>query len=245
MIAGNWKMNNTVAESKALITDLKEYATQMDGVDVVVCPTFVALTPVVDATAGTPIKVGAQNVHWAESGAYTAEVSAKMLTAINVEYVIIGHSERRQYFAETDETVNKRLKAALAEKLKPIVCIGETLEERENGTTNDVLATQIKGAFADLTAQQLEKCVIAYEPVWAIGTGKVATPEQAQETHAFIRTLLKELFGDVADSTRILYGGSMKPANAKELLGQTDIDGGLIGGASLKATDFAGIITSA
>jgi triosephosphate isomerase len=201
---------------------------------------------VVAATAGTPIAVGAQNVHWEESGAFTGEISAAMLKEIPVEYVIVGHSERRQYFGETDETVAKRVKAALAKTITPIVCIGETLEQRDAGETNDVVKRQTAVALNGLSAEQAAKLVLAYEPVWAIGTGRTATPEQAQEVHAFLRTQLAAMFGDdVAETVRILYGGSMKPKNAAELLDQADIDGGLIGGASLVADDFLGIVTSA
>jgi triosephosphate isomerase len=245
MIAGNWKMNNTAAQSLALINDLKATGTDMSQVDVVVCPTFTSLNTVAQATAGTDIKVGAQNVHWAASGAFTAEISADMLKEVPVEYVIIGHSERRQYFGETDETVNQRTKAALAAGLKPIVCVGELLEEREGDQTKAVVKKQIEEGLAGLSAADMASVVVAYEPVWAIGTGLTASPEQAQEVHAFIRDLLKSLFGDVADSVRILYGGSMKPGNAAELLLQEDIDGGLIGGAALKAADFAALIESA
>jgi triosephosphate isomerase len=245
MIAGNWKMNNTAAQALALITDLKATDTDMSQVDVVVCPTFTSLSTVAQATAGTDIKVGAQNVHWAASGAFTAEISADMLKEVPVEYVIIGHSERRQYFGETDETVNQRTKAALAAGLKPIVCVGELLEERESDQTKAVVKKQIEEGLAGLSAADMASVVVAYEPVWAIGTGLTASPEQAQEVHAFIRDLLKSLFGDVADGVRILYGGSMKPSNAAELLLQADIDGGLIGGAALKAADFAALIESA
>jgi triosephosphate isomerase len=246
MIAGNWKMNKTVAEASALVEDLKARTAEMAGVDVVVCPTFTCLTAVVAATAGTPIAVGAQNVHWEESGAFTGEISAAMLKEIPVEYVIVGHSERRQYFGETDETVAKRVKAALAKTITPIVCIGETLEQRDAGETNDVVKRQTAVALNGLSAEQAAKLVLAYEPVWAIGTGRTATPEQAQEVHAFLRTQLAAMFGDdVAETVRILYGGSMKPKNAAELLDQADIDGGLIGGASLVADDFLGIVTSA
>jgi len=186
--------------------------------------------------------VGAQSVHWAESGAFTAEISADMLKEIPVTHAIIGHSERRQYFAETDETVNLRLKAALAAGLTPVVCFGETLEQRQADETQTVVETQVKGGLADITADQMKNVILAYEPVWAIGTGMTATPEQAQEVHAFVRGLLNAAFGAVADDVQILYGGSVKASNAAELTGQPDIDGGLVGGASLKAEDFLGII---
>jgi triosephosphate isomerase len=199
-----------------------------------------------EAAEGTNIKIGAENVHFAPKGAYTGEVSAEMLKAIGVEYVIVGHSERRQYFGETDETVNQRTKAAVAADLVAVVCVGETLEERENGTMKQVIDRQVRVGLADMTAADMEKVVIAYEPVWAIGTGKVATDEQAQEVHAFIREVLAEVFGAAtADATRILYGGSMKPGNAAGLLAQKDIDGGLIGGAALKAEDFSAIVKAA
>lgn len=245
LIAGNWKMNRTVAEALELIDGLKVGAAEMDAVEVLVCPPFTDLAAVVEATEGTPIMVGAQSVHWAESGAFTAEISADMLKEIPVAYVIIGHSERRQYFGETDETVNLRLKAALAAGLKPIVCFGETLEQRQAAETQAVVETQVKGGLADMTAEQMKQVVLAYEPVWAIGTGMTATPDQAQEVHAFVRGLISELFGDVAEDIQILYGGSVKAANAAELMGQPDIDGGLVGGASLKAEDFLGIIRNA
>jgi len=245
LIAGNWKMNKTVAEALFLVDGLKAGASEMDAVEVLVCPPFTDLAAVVEATEGTPIMVGAQSVHWAESGAFTAEISAEMLREIPVPYAIIGHSERRQYFGETDATVNMRLKAALAAGLKPIVCFGETLEQRQANETQTVVETQVRGGLAEMSAEQMEQVVLAYEPVWAIGTGMTATPEQAQEVHAFVRRLLGELFGDVAEDVQILYGGSVKAANAAELMGQADIDGGLVGGASLKADDFLGIIRNA
>jgi triosephosphate isomerase len=245
-IAGNWKMNKTVAEAAELVAGLKANADKVGNVDVAVCPTFTTLASVVDGLKDTPIKVGAQNVAWAESGAFTGEISAAMLKEVGVDYVIIGHSERRQYFGETDETVNQRTKAALAAGLLPIVCVGELLEEREAGKTEEVVKTQTEGGLAGLTADQAAKITVAYEPVWAIGTGKTATPEMAQEVHAFLRGVLADMFGSaIADVIRIQYGGSMKPSNAAELLAQPDIDGGLIGGASLKADDFFGIVTSA
>lgn len=245
-IAGNWKMNNTAADAATLIEGLKAGVADMAGIDVVICPTFLSIPTAVAATQGTPIKVGSQNIHWAKNGAYTGEISADMLNEAGVAYAIIGHSERRQYFGETDETVNQRTKAALNANIIPITCVGETLEEREAGITNAVIEVQIRKGFAGLTAEEMAKTVIAYEPVWAIGTGKVATDEQAQEVHAFIRSLIADIFGqNVADAVRILYGGSMKPGNAAGLLAQKDIDGGLIGGAALKAEDFLGIIKAA
>ncbi len=245
LIAGNWKMNKTVPEALALVEALKARAAEMAGVDVAVCPPFTSLAAVAKAVAGTPLRVGAQNVHWAASGAFTGEISAAMLAEIPVTYVIVGHSERRQYFGETDATVNQRLKAALGAGLTPIVCIGELLMQREAGQTAAVVSEQVAQGLAGLTGEQLAATVIAYEPVWAIGTGRTATPAQAQEVHALIRDLLRRSHGAVADTVRILYGGSMKASNAGELLRQPDIDGGLVGGASLVAEEFLGIIRSA
>ena len=248
LIAGNWKMNKTAAEGVALVEEIKK---GLPGCacglpEILVCPTFTTLGAVVEAAKGSPIEVGAQNVHWAANGAFTGEISTDMLKTTGVTHVIIGHSERRQYFGETDETVNKRTRAAVAAGLVPVVCVGETLAEREAGKTMDVIGAQIQADFAGMTAADMATVVIAYEPVWAIGTGKVATDEQAQEVHAFIRKVLAGMFGvTVADETRILYGGSMKPANAKGLLAQPDIDGGLIGGAALKAPDFLALIEAA
>ncbi len=246
-IAGNWKMNKTAAETKALAEALKESLAQFgDSVTMAVCPVFTSLATAVEVLKGSNVKVGAQNIHWADNGAFTGEISGAMLKEIGVEYVIIGHSERRQYFGETDETVNKRIKAALKYELKPIVCIGETLAEREGGKTNDVLDVQLKGGLADLSAADMANITIAYEPVWAIGTGKTATPEMAQETHAFIRKTLAGMFGEeVAENTVIQYGGSMKAENAAALTAQKDIDGGLIGGAALKADSFTALIANA
>ncbi len=242
-IAGNWKMNKTAAETKALCEELKASLAQFDGkCEIAVCPTFTSLATAVEVLKGSNVKVGAQNIHWADNGAFTGEISGAMLKEVGVEYVIIGHSERRQYFGETDETVNKRIKAALKYGLKPIVCIGETLEERESGVTNKVLDKQIKGAFADLTADDMATITIAYEPVWAIGTGKTATPDVAQATHAFIRSVLIDLFGAAGNRVVVQYGGSMKPGNSAELIAKEDIDGGLIGGAALKAADFTELI---
>ena len=243
-IAGNWKMNKTAAETAETLESLKAKVAGVSDVDMLICPTFTSLRAAADALAGTPIAVGAQNVHWAESGAFTGEISAAMLREIPVPYVIIGHSERRQYFAETDETVNKRVQAALNAELKPVVCVGETLEQRESGDTETVVTTQVEAGLAGLTESRMENVTVAYEPVWAIGTGRTATPEQAQEVHALIRSLLAKRFGDMAEKIRILYGGSVKPANARELMGQPDIDGGLVGGASLKPDDFAEIVAN-
>ena len=243
IIAGNWKMNKTASEAKALVEELKGKVKDITSVEIVVCPPFTSLDAAVKAAAGSNVKVGAQNIHWAENGAFTGEISAQMLKECGVEYVIIGHSERRQYFGETDETVNKRLKAALSTGLKPMVCVGELLEDREGGNTEKVLFTQLEGGLAGISAEQMEKIVIAYEPVWAIGTGKTATPEMADATHCYIRQQLGDMFGqDVAAKTRIQYGGSMKADNAASLVAQPNIDGGLIGGASLKADSFADLI---
>ncbi len=245
VIAGNWKMNKTRPEAKALIEELKPVA-EKAACGVVICVPFTNLETAVELTKGTNIKVGAENVHFEKSGAFTGEISADMLTEIGVEYVIIGHSERRQYFGETDETVNKRTKAALAAGLKPIVCVGELLCEREAGITEEVISRQIKLDFAGVSAEDIKKTIIAYEPVWAIGTGKTATAEQAEEVCAFIRGTLSKLYGQaVADTVTIQYGGSMNPKNAAELLAQSDVDGGLIGGASLKAADFGVLLEEA
>lgn len=245
IIAGNWKMNKTRPEAKELIEAMKPLVKDA-GCEVVICVPYTNLETAVELTKGTNIKVGAENCHFAKSGAYTGEISADMLTEIGVEYVVLGHSERRQYFGETDETVNKRTKAALEAGLKPIVCVGELLWERECGITEEVIARQIKLDFFGVTADELKNCVIAYEPVWAIGTGKTATADQAEEVCGFIRDVLSKLYGkDVADTITIQYGGSMNAGNAAELLSKENVDGGLIGGASLKANDFAIIVDAA
>ena len=246
IVAGNWKMNKTRAEAAALVAGIKAGVSGIYAVEVVVCVPFTDLEPVAQAVQGSNIGLGAQNVHWAEKGAFTGEISAAMLKELGVQYVVIGHSERRQYFGETDETVNKRTKAALAAGLKPIVCVGETLAEREAGATTKVVERQVRVGLAGLHSADWDQLVLAYEPVWAIGTGKTATTAQAQEVHAFIRKLLAELAGaEAAAKLRIQYGGSMKPENAKELISQPDIDGGLIGGASLEAKSFADIVRGA
>ena len=243
IIAGNWKMNNTQKEAVELITALKPRLKDVGKTEVVVCVPYTCIEKVKKAVRGSKIKVGAENVAWADKGAFTGEISAAMLKEVGAEYVIIGHSERRQYFGETDESVNKRTVQALKNDLKPIVCIGETLEEREEGKTNAVLKTQIEGAFAGFTQDDIKKVVIAYEPVWAIGTGKTATSEQANESIKFIRKTLAKLFTrPVANKVRIQYGGSMNAKNAHELMSMSDIDGGLIGGASLKAEDFEKVV---
>ncbi|MBQ9104050.1 MAG: triose-phosphate isomerase [Clostridia bacterium] len=242
IIAGNWKMNKTAAEAEALINELKPLVAKSKP-EVVLCVPYTALWVAGKAIEGTKIKLGAENVAWADSGAFTGEISADMLLEAGVEYVIIGHSERRQYFGETDETVNKRMKQALAKGLKPIVCVGETLTEREKNKTKRVLKKQIVDGFKDITAEDFDNIVIAYEPVWAIGTGKTATAEDANKTIGYIRSLVKKIWGqEVGKALRIQYGGSMKPSNAKELMAERNIDGGLIGGAALKAADFAGIV---
>ena len=240
MIAGNWKMNKTPAETKALIEDLKKLGNK-SGADVVVCPMTVSLAAAAEALKGSEIHLGAQNVHFADHGAFTGECNAASLKELGVEYVIIGHSERRQYFGETDETVNQRVLAALAAGLKPIVCVGEVLNERQQGITNEIVCKQTKVALLNV-GEQIENVIVAYEPVWAIGTGLTATPDQANETIAAIRGAIRDVFGDAADRVRILYGGSMNAKNAHDLMAQPEIDGGLIGGASLSAEKFDGVI---
>ena len=244
IVAGNWKMNKLPSEAAPLIEAIrKETADGRCGVDVVVCVPFVDIPAAAKALEGSGIGLGAQNMHWKESGAYTGEVSAAMLKDLGVQYVILGHSERRQYFAETDETVNLKLKSALAAGLTPIVCVGETLEEREQGKMAEVIVRQVTEDFAGCQ-DALEKIVIAYEPVWAIGTGKTATADQAQEVHALIRATLAKMNPAQAEKVRIQYGGSMKPENAADLMARPDIDGGLIGGAALKADSFAAIVAA-
>lgn len=247
VIAGNWKMNKTRPEAKELLEAIKPLVANAEGkVEVIACVPYTNLETAVAATAGSNVKVGAENVHFEKSGAFTGEISADMLVEVGVEYVVLGHSERRQYFGETDETVNKRTKAALAAGLKPIVCVGELLSEREANITEEVIARQIKLDLAGVSADDIKKTIIAYEPVWAIGTGKTATADQAQEVCAFIRTTLAKLYGAaVADAVTIQYGGSMNAGNAAELLSKPDVDGGLIGGASLKANDFNTIVQAA
>ena len=244
ILAGNWKMHKTVEESAALaqaiVDALKATPTAHE---VVVCPTYVALDRVASVLKGSAVALGAQDMHWENQGAFTGKVSGDLLKAVGASHVIIGHSEQRAYFGETDSTVNKKTVKALADGLTPIVCVGETLEEREGNVTEKVVETQVRGAYAGISAADAAKTVIAYEPVWAIGTGRTATSAQAQEVHAFIRGLLKSLYGaETAETVRIQYGGSMKPENAAELLSQPDVDGGLIGGAALKADSFLGII---
>ena len=242
IIAGNWKMNKTPAEAVELVKGLIPLVKDAKC-DVVVCPTAVCLPAVAEVIKGTNIKLGAQNVHFAEKGAYTGELSADMLKAVGCEYVIVGHSERRQYFGETDKTVNLRATAAVKAGLTAIICVGEMKDERVDGYTDIIVAYQTKMALKGLTAEELDHVVIAYEPVWAIGTGKTATDEQANETIGVIRKAIAEVYGDdVAQKVRIQYGGSMKGSNVKGLMAQPEIDGGLIGGASLKAEDFAQVV---
>ena len=247
IIAGNWKMNKTRPEAKALLEAIKPLVKNADGkIEVIACVPFTNLETAVAATAGSNVKVGAENVHFEKSGAFTGEISADMLVEVGVEYVVIGHSERRQYFGETDETVNKRTKAALAAGLKPILCVGELKEERESNITEEVISRQIKLDLAGVSAEDIKKTVIAYEPVWAIGTGLTATPDQAEEVCAFIRASLAKLYDKAtADAVTIQYGGSMNAKNCAELLAKPNIDGGLIGGASLKADDFNVIVQAA
>ena len=240
MIAGNWKMNKTPAETKALIEDLKQIENR-SGAEVVVCPMTVCLATAAEALKGSAIHLGAQNVHFADKGAYTGECSAAALKELGVEYVIIGHSERRQYFGETDVTVNQRTLKALEAGLKPIVCVGESLEQKQQGITNEIVCLQTKVALLNV-GDKIDDVVIAYEPVWAIGTGLTATPEDANATIAAIRGAIREVFGEAADRVRILYGGSMNDKNAHDLMAQPEIDGGLIGGASLVAEKFSGVI---
>ena len=242
VIAGNWKMNMLPNEAISMITNLAPMVKDAD-VEVVLCVPYTDLFYSLLTAQGTNIKIGAQNMHFEEKGAYTGEVSSTMLKSIGVEYVIIGHSERRQYFAETDETVNKKIKAALLNNLKPIVCVGETLEQRESGKAEEVFTTQTRKAFEGLSAEDAKKVIIAYEPIWAIGTGKTATSEDANNSVKAIRNEIRSLYGDeVADEIIIQYGGSVKSSNAKELFTTSDIDGGLVGGASLKADEFAKIV---
>ncbi|EJP6472545.1 triose-phosphate isomerase [Clostridium sporogenes] len=242
IIAGNWKMNKTVKEAVELVKELKPLVKDAKC-DVVVCPTYVCLPAVLEEVKGSNIKVGAQNMHFEESGAYTGEIAPKMLEELGVHYVIIGHSERRQYFNETDETVNKKVKKAFEHNLIPIVCCGESLEQREGNVTEKVLEGQIKVDLKELSKEQVEKLVIAYEPIWAIGTGKTATDEQANETIGYIRSVVKSMYGeDVASKVRIQYGGSVKPGTIKAQMAKEEIDGALVGGASLKAEDFSAIV---
>ena len=246
VIAGNWKMNMTPSQTGAFIKELAPKVAGLNGCAVVLCVPYVDIAAAVEAANGTNISIGAENVHWAEKGAFTGEISGAMLAECGVKYVIVGHSERRQYFGETDVTVNSRVKAGLAAGLTVILCVGETLTEREQGVTYETVSRQTKIALLDVDAEQMKKIIIAYEPVWAIGTGKTATAEQAEEVCAGIRGVLKDMYGkDVAEATTIQYGGSMNAKNAAELLAMKNIDGGLIGGASLKSDDFTVIVKAA
>lgn len=242
-MAGNWKMYKTAGDTTAFFEKFLPLVASAADRDIVICAPYVNLPAAIAAVAGSSVEVGAQNLYWGKEGAFTGEISGPMLTAIGCKWVIVGHSERRQFFGETDGTVLKRTQAALEHGLRPIVCVGERLEERESGSTEAVLKTQFDGGIAGLTPEQFAKIAIAYEPVWAIGTGKTATPEIAQQAHAYIRGLIVEKFGDAAASaSRILYGGSVKPDNVKNLMGQTDIDGALVGGASLEPASFGAIV---
>ncbi|MBT6144963.1 MAG: triose-phosphate isomerase [Gemmatimonadetes bacterium] len=247
LVAGNWKMNLSPEAGSALVTELLPLvAGSSAAVDVVVCPPYTSLAAVAAVLQGGAVTLGAQNCHWEEEGAFTGEVAPGMLLTVGCQWVILGHSERRQFFGESDEDVRRRAVAALAAGLRPIICIGETLEERDAGRVEDVVLGQLDRSLQGLSVEQLSSVAVAYEPVWAIGTGRTATPAQAQEVHGLIRDRLRRSFGDTAaDGVRIQYGGSMKPDNAAELMAQTDIDGGLIGGASLKAADFSAIANAA
>lgn len=247
LIAGNWKMNCGPYDAAELLEGLKSRKAEVDEhVDVLVCPPFVSIGMAVKYLYDTDIQVGAQNLHFEENGAFTGEVSGSMLAESGCNYVIVGHSERRQYFGETDESVNKRVHKAIEHKLAPIICVGESLEQRQKDVHFELVKEQVRAALNEVSETQALDVVIAYEPIWAIGTGETATPEQAQVMHEYIRTVLSDLYSqEIADQINILYGGSMKPANAQELLSQTDVDGGLIGGASLDADSFSEIITIA
>lgn len=243
IIAGNWKMNKTILEAIELVNGLKRQLYDINNMDIVVCPPFTALCDVNEVIMETNITLGAQDLFWEENGAFTGEISAKMLKDVGCQYVIIGHSERRQYFGETNETVNKKLKIALKTDLLPIVCVGEKLEEKDKGLTFDVIKDHIENGLAGLSSDDILKVIIAYEPVWAIGTGRNATPQQAQEAHSYIRKLLTNLFDkETAGTVRIQYGGSIKPENIKDIMKQPDVDGGLVGGASLDLASFVQIV---
>ena len=246
ILAGNWKLQKTIREAVETVTLLKRQLSDVTAADIVVCPVFTAISSVADVLESSNIAVGAQDVFWEEKGAFTGEVGPSMLKEAGARYAVIGHSERRQFFHETHETVNKKTKASLAAGLLPIVCIGELLSEREAGKTFQILEEQIKGAFAGFSAGQMKDVVLAYEPVWAIGTGKVATPAQAQEAHAFIRGQIRSLFGaEIAGEIRIQYGGSVKPDNIAQLMQEADIDGALVGGASLDPASFSELVKNA
>lgn len=245
VIAGNWKMNKTNAEAVEMLTELKDLVKGIENVKIIIGAPFTALSDACKTVKDTNIAIAAENVYPKESGAYTGEISPLMLKSIGVEYVILGHSERREYFKESNAFINEKVIAVLNNGMTPILCIGEKLEDRESGNTNAVVEKQIREGLENITAEMAKNIIVAYEPVWAIGTGKTATPEMAEETHKAIRNILKDMFGEVASEMVIQYGGSMKPENAKELLSQEDIDGGLIGGAALKADSFAKIVLAA
>lgn len=243
IIAGNWKMNKTISEAVSLVNSLKGLVVNTTDVEIIVAPSYISLSAVADAIKGSNIKLSAQDMYWEKNGAFTGEISPLMLKDTGCQFVIIGHSERRLYFAETNETVNKKVKSAHEYSIRPIMCVGEKLEEREAGTTKDIIKDHVINGLSGLTEEQMLATVIAYEPVWAIGTGKTATPDQAQEVHGFIRELISGIYSpSIADSVIIQYGGSVKPDNIAELMAKPDIDGGLIGGASLDAESFAKIV---
>ncbi|MCJ7507174.1 MAG: triose-phosphate isomerase [candidate division Zixibacteria bacterium] len=245
IIAGNWKMYKTSEEAKILASDLKNRLAQVSGVKIVLCPPFTALPTVYSIIKDSNLQLGAQNMHWEKEGAFTGEVSAEMLLAVGCRYVILGHSERRTYFSEDNQMINKKVKSAVKSGLIPIICVGEKLKEREKGNTENVVKEHVSGAFQGLSKENATKTVIAYEPVWAIGTGKTATSKQANDVHIFIRQLLSEIYDQkTAQDINVLYGGSVKPENSKELLAQSDIDGALVGGASLDADSFEKIVKS-
>ena len=242
IIAGNWKMHKTIAEAVEFVNEIKGKVNNTD-VEAVICAPFTLLKDLKEATKGTPIKIGAQNMHYADNGAFTGEISAPMLKELDIDYVLLGHSERRQYFNETNETVNKKVLKALEAGIDPILCIGETLEEREADKTKDVCKVQTEKALENVTAEDMKKVVIAYEPIWAIGTGKTATAEQANDVIAYVREVVKGLYGEeISEEVRIQYGGSVKPSNVSEIMNQTDIDGALVGGASLQPADFTELV---
>ncbi len=243
VIAGNWKMYKSKSEAKTFAVEFRDLVSDIKDREIIICPPFMHISLLVEAFAGSPVKIGGQNLFWEDEGAYTAEISGPMLKSFGASVVIIGHSERRQYFYETDETVNKRLFAAIKSGLMPIVCIGETLKERDSGSTFNVIDTQVKNGLKGLAGGDVFRLVVAYEPVWAIGTGKTATPEMAQEVHSYIRSILSDMFGgEASGSIPVLYGGSVKPDNIDVLMSQKDIDGALVGGASLKADSFERIV---
>jgi len=246
IIAGNWKMYKTIKDGQELAIALKRDLYKIENTDIVICPAYTLLAYLADDLEDSNIAIGAQDIYWQEEGAFTGEVSAAMLKDAGCQYVIVGHSERRQFFGDTNETVNKKIRACLKHELTPIVCVGENLKERETGDTFKVIETQIRGSLAEIIAEDIVKTVIAYEPVWAIGTGKTASSDQAQEVHKYIRGLLTEIYGqETAEEIRIQYGGSVKPENITELLGKPDVDGALVGGASLKADSFSSIVIKA